>query len=144
MMEEIREEKVSQILSWLQAAARGKMSRQTYKKLQAQKVHIKKCIISRALFNWSHILQMALYCIQRTIRNFMIGKTWAWWQLWHNLKPNLRSAKFAEIKVMNCFLVHFGSCRSWFLFTGFPRVKDPRGRKENSYGKARQNQGLDH
>ena len=37
-MEEIREEKVSQILSWLQAAARGKMSRKTYKKLQQQKV----------------------------------------------------------------------------------------------------------
>ena len=41
-MEEIREEKVSQILSWLQAAARGKMSRKTYKKLQQQKVHNKK------------------------------------------------------------------------------------------------------
>ena len=39
-MEEIREEKVSQILSWLQAAARGKMSRKTYKKLQQQKVKL--------------------------------------------------------------------------------------------------------
>ena len=38
LMEEIREEKISQILSWLQAAARGKMSRKTYRKLQAQKV----------------------------------------------------------------------------------------------------------
>ena len=43
--------------------------------------------------------QMALYCIQRTIRNFMIGKTWLWWQLWMKIKPTLRSAKFAEIKV---------------------------------------------
>ena len=29
----------------------------------------------------------------------MIGKTWQWWQLWTKIKPNLRSAKFAEIKV---------------------------------------------
>ena len=43
--------------------------------------------------------QLALYCIQRTIRNFMIGKTWPWWQLWLKIKPTLRSAKFAEIKV---------------------------------------------
>ena len=38
LMEEIREEKIGQILSWLQATARGKMSRQTYRKLQTQKV----------------------------------------------------------------------------------------------------------
>ena len=37
-MEEIREEKISEILSWLQAAARGKMARQTFNKLKAQKV----------------------------------------------------------------------------------------------------------
>ena len=37
-MEEIREEKIGQIMSWLQATARGKLSRQTYRKLQTQKV----------------------------------------------------------------------------------------------------------
>ena len=31
----------------------------------------------------------------------MIGKTWPWWQLWLAVKPNLRSSKFAEIKVMH-------------------------------------------
>ena len=41
---------------------------------------------------------MALYCVQRTIRNFMIGKLWPWWQLWLAVKPTLRSSKFAEIK----------------------------------------------
>jgi len=40
-MEEIREEKISEILSWLQAAARGKMARQTFKKLKLQKVCLK-------------------------------------------------------------------------------------------------------
>ena len=38
MMEEIREEKIAKILSWMQAAARGKMARIAYKKLQEQKV----------------------------------------------------------------------------------------------------------
>ena len=40
-MEEIREEKISEILSWLQATARGKLARQTFKKLKAQKVRKK-------------------------------------------------------------------------------------------------------
>ena len=39
MMEEIREEKIGQILSWLQAVARGHLARLTYKKLKAQKVN---------------------------------------------------------------------------------------------------------
>ncbi|CAB4060976.1 MYH6_7 [Lepeophtheirus salmonis] len=77
-MEELRDDKVSEILSWLQSTARGSMSRVTFRKMQAQK--------------------MALYCVQRSIRNFMIGKTWLWWQLWLAIKPNLRSSKFAEIK----------------------------------------------
>jgi len=38
-MEEIREEKIAEILSWLQATARGHMARQTYRKLKAQKVN---------------------------------------------------------------------------------------------------------
>ena len=105
-MEEIREEKVSQILSWLQAAARGKMSRKTYKKLQQQKVktHAWNSNSYSLTKTFIFLLQLALYCIQRTIRNFMIGKNWNWWILWLKIKPNLRSAKFAEIKVIFTFL----------------------------------------
>ena len=40
LMEEIREEKIAQILSQLQSCIRGHMSRLTYKKLQSQKVAI--------------------------------------------------------------------------------------------------------
>ncbi len=43
-MEEIREEKIAQILSWLQAFIRGHMSRLTYKKLQAQKVRFETVV----------------------------------------------------------------------------------------------------
>merc|ERR1719312_1917949 len=77
-MEEVREDKIADVLSWLQAGARGKASRMAFKKLQDQK--------------------LALYCVQRTIRNYYIGKTWLWWQLWLAIKPNLKCTKFAQYK----------------------------------------------
>merc|ERR1712018_928034 len=49
-MEEVREDRIGEVLSWLQAQSRGKTSRLVYKKLQDQK--------------------LALYCVQRTIRNY--------------------------------------------------------------------------
>merc|ERR1712223_1058544 len=75
-MEEVREDRIGAVLSWLQAQARGKSSRLLFKKLQDQK--------------------LALYTMQRTIRNYYIGKTWLWWQLWLALKPNLKCSKFAQ------------------------------------------------
>merc|ERR1719206_1018236 len=66
------------VLSYLQSQARGKASRLVFKKMQDQK--------------------LALYCLQRTIRNYYIGKTWLWWQLWLALKPNLKCTKFAQYK----------------------------------------------
>merc|ERR1712062_468444 len=77
-MEEVREDKIGSVLSLLQAQARGKASRLIFKKMQDQK--------------------LALYCLQRTIRNFRIGKTWLWWQLWLAIKPNLKCTKFAQYK----------------------------------------------
>merc|ERR1712117_218334 len=77
-MEEVREDKIGSVLALLQAQARGKASRITFKKMQDQK--------------------LALYCLQRTIRNFRIGKTWLWWQLWLAIKPNLKCTKFAQYK----------------------------------------------
>merc|ERR1719411_1842437 len=77
-MEEVREDRIGSVLSWLQSQARGKASRLVFKKMQDQK--------------------LALYCLQRTIRNYHIGKTWLWWQLWLALKPNLKCSKFAQYK----------------------------------------------
>merc|ERR1712029_73753 len=77
-MEEIREDRIGSVLSWLQAQARGKASRMIFKKMHDQK--------------------LALFCMQRTIRNYYIGKTWLWWQLWLLLKPNLKCTKFAQYK----------------------------------------------
>merc|ERR1712213_53955 len=77
-MEEVREDRIGTVLSWLQAQARGEASRLVFKKMQDQK--------------------LALYCLQRTIRNYYIGKTWLWWQLWLAVKPNLKCTKFAQYK----------------------------------------------
>merc|ERR1712012_458189 len=60
------------------AQARGKASRLAFKKMQDQK--------------------LSLYCLQRTIRNYYIGKTWLWWQMYTNLKPQLKCSKFAQYK----------------------------------------------
>merc|ERR1712214_195149 len=77
-MEEVREDRIGNVLSWLQAQARGKASRLVFKKMQDQK--------------------LALYCMQRTIRNYYIGKTWLWWQMYLAIKPNLKCSKFAQYK----------------------------------------------
>merc|ERR1719428_319704 len=77
-MEEVREDRIGSVLSWLMASARGKASRMVFKKMQDQK--------------------LSLYCLQRTIRNYYIGKTWLWWQLWLAVKPNLKCTKFAQYK----------------------------------------------
>merc|ERR1712042_163415 len=77
-MEEVREDKIGEVLAWLQAGARGKASRMQFKKLQDQK--------------------LALYCCQRTIRNYYIGKTWLWWQIWLAIKPNLKCTQFGKYK----------------------------------------------
>ena len=77
-MEEVREDRIGQVLAWLQAGARGKGSRMQFKKLQDQK--------------------LSLYCCQRTIRNYYIGKTWLWWQLWGAIKPNLKCTQFGKYK----------------------------------------------
>merc|ERR1711909_265918 len=77
-MEEVREDKIGSVLAWLQSGARGKASRMQYKKLQDQK--------------------LALFCVQRSIRNWRIGKTWLWLQIWMAIKPNLKCTQFGKYK----------------------------------------------
>merc|ERR1712223_1975232 len=77
-VEEVREDKIGSVLSYLQAGARGKASRLQFKKLQDQK--------------------LALYCCQRAIRNFMMAKTWKWMQIWLAIKPNLKCTQFGKFK----------------------------------------------
>merc|ERR1739844_859538 len=77
-MEEVREDRIGSVLAWLQSGARGKAARMVFKKLQDQK--------------------LALYCCQRTIKNYYIGRTWLWWQIWLAIKPNLKCTQFGKYK----------------------------------------------
>merc|ERR1712076_176691 len=77
-MEEVRDDRIGEVLSWLQAQARAKSSRIVFRKLKEQK--------------------LALYSVQRTIRNYYIGQTWQWWQLYLAIKPRLKCSKFAQFK----------------------------------------------
>merc|ERR1719464_2214108 len=77
-MEEIREDKIGSVLSWLQSGARGKASRMNFKKLQDQK--------------------LALYACQRAISMMSIAKTWKWMQIWLAIKPNLKCTQFGKYK----------------------------------------------
>merc|ERR1712170_44280 len=77
-MEEVREDKIGSVLSWLQSGARGKASRMQFKKLQDQK--------------------LALYACQRAIRMYMTAKTWKWMQIWLAIKPHLKCSQFGKYK----------------------------------------------
>merc|ERR1719210_2859975 len=77
-MEEVREDKIGSVLSWLQSGARGKASRMQFKKLQDQK--------------------LALYACQRAISMYMTAKTWKWMQIWLAIKPTLKCTQFGKYK----------------------------------------------
>ncbi|QQP54482.1 Myosin heavy chain 1, partial [Caligus rogercresseyi] len=77
-MEEMRDDRVNGLITFLQSWIRGYGTRRVYKKL------------------WEH--KKGLLCIQRTIRNYMMGQKWAWWQIWLTLKPRLKSGRFEDFK----------------------------------------------
>merc|ERR1712106_53481 len=79
LMEEIRDDRINDLVAMMQGAIRAYYARRIYKKL------------------WDH--KMGLLVAQRTIRNYMIGKQWLWWSLWLALKPNLKAGHFEEFKL---------------------------------------------
>ena len=78
-MEEIRDDKINELVAQLQGAIRAYYARRIYKKLYDHK--------------------FGLLVAQRTIRNYMIGKKWLWWTMWLALKPNLKSGNFELFKI---------------------------------------------
>merc|ERR1719486_1724061 len=78
LMEEIRDDCINNLVAMLQGTIRAYYARRIYNRL------------------WAH--KMGLLVAQRTIRGYMIGKTWLWWSLWLALKPGLKSGHFEEFK----------------------------------------------
>merc|ERR1719400_1069467 len=79
LMEEIRDDRINNLVAMLQGTIRAYYARRIYNRL------------------WKH--KMGLLVAQRTIRGYMIGKTWLWWSLWLALKPGLKSGNFEMFKV---------------------------------------------
>ncbi|XP_052893954.1 myosin heavy chain, muscle isoform X8 [Anopheles moucheti] len=75
-MEEFRDERLSKIMSWMQAWCRGYLSRKEFKKQQEQRV--------------------SLEIVQRNLRKYLKLRTWAWWKLWQKVKPLLNVSRVED------------------------------------------------
>lgn len=90
-MEELRDERLSKIVSWMQAYIRGYLSRKDYKKLQEQR--------------------LALQVVQRNLRKYLQLRTWPWWKLWQKIKPLLNVTRIEDemavsVSLRYCFFAN--------------------------------------
>lgn len=80
-LEEIRDDTVAKLLSFMQSWVRGYVSRKQYQKLQEQRV--------------------ALIVVQRNLRKFLKMRTWKWFNMWQRVKPLLNVTRIEdEIKAL--------------------------------------------
>lgn len=75
-LEEIRDDRLTKIFTWMQAHIRGYLANKDYKKLQDQRI--------------------ALQVIQRNLRGYLKLRTWAWFKLWQKVKPLLSACKIED------------------------------------------------
>lgn len=75
-LEELRDDRVGKIISWLQACIRGFISRKAYKRLQEQR--------------------NALIVVQRNVRKFMKLRNWGWYRMWQKVKPLLNVTRVED------------------------------------------------
>ncbi|XP_034240465.1 myosin heavy chain, muscle isoform X13 [Thrips palmi] len=75
-MEELRDDRLGKIISWLQAYIRGYLSRKGFKRLQDQRI--------------------ALQVVQRNLRKYLQLRTWPWWKLWQKVKPLLNVTRIED------------------------------------------------
>nr|ASF79341.1 myosin heavy chain [Palaemon carinicauda]ASU54247.1 myosin heavy chain [Palaemon carinicauda] len=72
-LEEVRDNRIGLLMTWLQSWCRGWLSRRSYKKLQDQRV--------------------SLIVVQRNIRKYQVMKSWPWYGFWNALKPRLNVSR---------------------------------------------------
>merc|ERR1719228_723451 len=75
-LEEIRDDRVGRLVSWLQAWIRGYLSRQNFKRLQEQRV--------------------SLVVVQRNLRKYLRLRNWSWFRLWQKVKPLLTEPRVED------------------------------------------------
>ncbi|GFV63848.1 myosin heavy chain, muscle [Trichonephila clavipes] len=75
-LEEMRDERLAKIITWLQAWIRWYECKKEFKKLQEQRI--------------------ALLVIQRNLRKFLQLRNWLWWKLYSKVKPLLSIARVED------------------------------------------------
>lgn len=75
-MEDLRDDRIGMLLTWLQAWIRGYIARKLYEKMQKQRI--------------------ALLVVQRNIRKYMKMRSWLWYSLWITLKPRLTVTRIED------------------------------------------------
>lgn len=80
-LEEIRDDTLAKLMTFMQAWIRGYLSRKSFEKLQEQRV--------------------ALIVVQRNLRKFLKMRTWKWFNMWQRVKPLLNVTRIEdEIKAL--------------------------------------------
>ena len=82
-MEELRDERLGRIMSWMQSWIRGYLARKDYKKIQEQR--------------------LALQVVQRNLRKYMQLRTWPWYKLWQKVKPLLNVSRIEDEIAVSIF-----------------------------------------
>ena len=75
-LEEMRDDRLGKILTWLQSWIRWYLVKKSFKKLQEQRI--------------------ALLVIQRNLRKFLTLRNWLWWKLYSKVKPLLNVARVED------------------------------------------------
>ncbi|RWS28092.1 myosin heavy chain: muscle-like protein, partial [Leptotrombidium deliense] len=75
-LEELRDERLGKIITWMQAWVRWWFVKKNFKKLQEQRI--------------------ALLVIQRNLRKFLLLRNWLWWKLYAKVKPMLSMARVED------------------------------------------------
>nr|CAI5869303.1 unnamed protein product [Callosobruchus analis] len=75
-MEELRDERLGKIVTWMQSWARGYLSRKEFKKLQEQRLALQVC--------------------QRNLRKYLKLRTWPWYKLWQKVRPLLNVTRIED------------------------------------------------
>lgn len=96
-MEELRDERLSKIMTWMQSWIRGYLSRKDFFKLQEQR--------------------LALEVVQRNLRKYLQLRTWPWYKLWTKVKPLLNVTRIEDEIAVSEQLISSGHL-------GRPRTND--------------------
>lgn len=84
-MEELRDERLGKIVTWMQSWVRGYLSRKEFKKLQEQRLALQVC--------------------QRNLRKYLKLRTWPWYKLWQKVRPLLNVTRIEDEIAVGIFFV---------------------------------------